>query len=109
MVGGSIRGTGGFFSAHSVASGAVGPLAGATRGHDSSLYLLFYYMGSSITGSAGGGLWLHGGWPGIVWLTAALALAGLAQNLGGVLILSSLAILVLTRTLQAARCHAASD
>lgn len=42
-------------------------------------------------------------------LGAGLSLAGLAQNLGAVLILSSLAIVVLTWTLQAARCHDASE
>ncbi|WP_053115611.1 MFS transporter [Winslowiella iniecta] len=69
--------TTGFFVAHSVASGSVGPLAGSTRGHASSLYLLFYYMGSSITGSVGGWFWLHGGWNAIVGLTVAISAAGL--------------------------------
>jgi MFS transporter, YNFM family, putative membrane transport protein len=66
----------GFFVGHAVASGAVGPLAGTAKGHAASLYLLFYYMGSSLTGSAGGWFWQHGGWPSIAALTGALALVG---------------------------------
>ena len=44
------------------------------KAHASSLYLLFYYMGSSIVGSAGGWFWLHGGWGAIVGLTVVLSL-----------------------------------
>ncbi|WP_409076575.1 MFS transporter (plasmid) [Pantoea sp. C3] len=73
--------TTGFFVSHSVASGAVGPLAGMTRGHASSLYLLFYYMGSSITGSMGGWFWQHGGWHAIVALTGGVAAAGIILSL----------------------------
>jgi YNFM family putative membrane transporter len=52
----------GFFVAHSVASGWVGRLASANRSHASSLYLLAYYMGASVLGSAGGWFWRWGGW-----------------------------------------------
>ncbi|WP_115720488.1 MFS transporter [Gallaecimonas mangrovi] len=69
--------TSGFFISHSVTSGTVGPVAGRNKGHASSLYLLFYYMGSSLIGSAGGWFWLHGGWGAIVGLTAGTALLGL--------------------------------
>ncbi|MCG2842231.1 MFS transporter [Sandaracinobacter sp. RS1-74] len=68
--------TSGFFIGHAVASSSVGPLAGVSKGHAASLYLLFYYLGSSLVGSAGGWFWQQGGWPAIVLLTAALALAG---------------------------------
>jgi MFS transporter, YNFM family, putative membrane transport protein len=68
--------TAGFFAGHTVASGSVGPLAGATKGHASSLYLLFFYLGSSITGSAGGWFWQHGGWPMVAALMAVFASAG---------------------------------
>jgi YNFM family putative membrane transporter len=37
----------------------------------------FYYMGSSIVGSAGGWFWLHGGWSAIVGLTVVLSLIGI--------------------------------
>jgi YNFM family putative membrane transporter len=60
-----------------VVSGSVGPLAGATKGHAASLYLLFYYLGSSITGSVGGWFWQHGGWTAIAALTGSFAVLGL--------------------------------
>lgn len=66
----------GFFIGHSVASGSVGPLAGRAKGHAASLYLLFYYLGSSVTGSVGGWFWQHGGWDGVAALTGGFALAG---------------------------------
>lgn len=71
----------GFFISHSVASGSVGPEAGVSKGHAAALYLLFYYMGSSLTGSAGGWFWQQGGWPAIAALTGAFALAGIALGL----------------------------
>jgi YNFM family putative membrane transporter len=52
----------GFFMAHSVASGWVGRLAMENRSHASSLYLLAYYLGASLLGSAGGWFWRWGGW-----------------------------------------------
>jgi len=69
----------GFFAAHSVASGWVGRLAAGNKGHASSLYLLAYYLGSSLAGSAGGWFWAHGGWNGVVMFTLVLlALAATA-------------------------------
>ncbi|WP_445681453.1 MFS transporter [Radicibacter daui] len=74
--------TTGLFIGHTTVGGSVGPLAGTTKGHAASLYLFFYYMGSSITGSAGGWFWQHGGWTAITALTGALALAGLVLAAG---------------------------
>jgi YNFM family putative membrane transporter len=54
--------TAGFFAAHSVASSWVGRLAQSAKGHASSLYMLAYYLGASIVGSAGGWFWSAGGW-----------------------------------------------
>ena len=54
--------TAGFFVSHSVASGWVGRLALENRSHASSLYLLAYYLGASVLGSAGGAFWRWGGW-----------------------------------------------
>ena len=65
----------GFFVAHAVASGWVGRLALQSRGHASSLYLLAYYLGSSLLGSAGGWFWEHGRWPALVVFSLVL-LAG---------------------------------
>ena len=57
----------GFFGAHSIASSWVGILAEKSeKAQASSLYLLFYYAGSSIVGAAGG-LFLHRfGWNGVI-------------------------------------------
>ena len=70
----------GFFVAHAVASGWVGRLALASKGHASALYLLAYYLGSSVLGSTGGWFWEHGRWAALVAfslliLAGALALA----------------------------------
>ena len=73
--------TTGFFAAHTVASGWIGPLATQTKGHASSLYLLGYYLGSSVMGSAGGWFWLSGGWGAIVVFTLALFVLSLVAAL----------------------------
>jgi MFS transporter, YNFM family, putative membrane transport protein len=78
----------GFFMTHSVASGWVGRLAGNAKGHASSLYLLAYYVGSSILGSWGGWFWQEGGWP---WV-AAFSFAALALCLGAALNVSREAV-----------------
>jgi YNFM family putative membrane transporter len=52
----------GFFAAHSVASGWVGRMAAGDKAHAASLYLLAYYLGSSLMGSLGGSFWSAGGW-----------------------------------------------
>lgn len=75
----------GFFGAHSIASGWVGGRAATNKGAASSLYLFFYYLGSSVAGTAGGTLWLRYGWPGVTGLvTAFLVLAlGAAAHVAG--------------------------
>ena len=55
----------GFFGAHSIASAWVGRRASGARGQAAAFYLFFYYMGSSVLGSAGGFAWTHAGWPGV--------------------------------------------
>ncbi|MBX4144986.1 MFS transporter, partial [Ralstonia pickettii] len=67
----------GFFIAHSVASGWVGYLAGAAKGHAASLYLLAYYLGSSVLGSIGGTFWQHGAGTGVAAYVAVLLALGL--------------------------------
>ncbi|GGY96609.1 MULTISPECIES: MFS transporter [Shewanella] len=76
--------TTGFFVGHSVASSAVGAAAKSAKGHASSLYLLFYYLGSSISGSVGGWFWQHGGWSAVVTFTASYAVAGLLLIYAGI-------------------------
>lgn len=78
--------TAGFFMVHSVASAWVGRLAEAHKGHAASLYLLAYYLGSSVVGSIGGWFWLEGGWLGIVisgmFLLGVVLLLGLYMRAG---------------------------
>lgn len=57
--------TGGFFAAHSVASGWIGQRARRAKGQASSLYLFSYYAGSSVAGTLGGYFWHSFGWGGI--------------------------------------------
>jgi MFS transporter, YNFM family, putative membrane transport protein len=71
----------GFFAVHSVASGWVGRLATGNKGHASSLYLLAYYLGSSVAGSAGGWYWAEGGWNAVVIFTLTLLALSLAATL----------------------------
>lgn len=60
--------TGGFFGAHAVASAWVGARTSHARAQASSLYLLAYYLGSSISGTGGGFLWSQRGWGGVTAL-----------------------------------------
>jgi MFS transporter, YNFM family, putative membrane transport protein len=68
----------GFFAGHAVASGWVGRLATQAKGQAAALYLLAYYVGSSLIGSYGGHFWTGFGWPGVAGLIAVLLLIGLA-------------------------------
>jgi YNFM family putative membrane transporter len=70
----------GFFVAHGVASGWVGQMAQGAKGHAASLYLLAYYLGSSLLGSAGGWFWTHRGWTGVVGFVAVLLIGALAVS-----------------------------
>ncbi|WP_408298606.1 MULTISPECIES: MFS transporter [Paraburkholderia] len=67
----------GFFAGHSVASGWVGRLAKEAKGQAAALYLLAYYIGSSVVGSYGGHVWANYGWNGVVGLVGALLVIGL--------------------------------
>ena len=56
----------GFFGGHAIASGWVGRRATHDKAQASSLYLFFYYVGSSIGGTAGGIFWSNFGWGGVI-------------------------------------------
>jgi YNFM family putative membrane transporter len=76
----------GFFATHSVASSWVGRRATTSKALASALYLFFYYMGSSVIGSATGVMWGRAGWNGVVMvlggaLTLALLIALRLRNL----------------------------
>ena len=63
----------GFFGAHAIASGWTAASATVGRAQATSLYNLFYYLGSSIVGWLGGIVFTRDGWD-----ATALAVAGLA-------------------------------
>ncbi|MRX09404.1 MFS transporter [Pseudoduganella sp. FT25W] len=66
----------GFFATHSVASSWVGRRATSNKALASALYLFFYYLGSSVVGSATGIMWGRAQWPGVVAvLSCSLVLA----------------------------------
>lgn len=62
----------GFFAAHSVASSWVGRRAERSPAQASALYLLAYYLGSSVAGPLGGVAWDAGGWNEVVLVGAVL-------------------------------------
>ncbi|QUG75595.1 MFS transporter [Erwinia sp. E602] len=69
--------TAGFFAAHAVASGWIGPRTRRAKGQASALYLFCYYLGSSVAGTLGGVFWRHYGWYGISAFITLLLLAAL--------------------------------
>lgn len=69
--------TAGFFGAHAIASGWVGARAVTGRAQATSLYTLFYYLGSSIVGWGAGTVYTTRSWPGLVALVVALVLAAM--------------------------------
>ncbi len=73
--------TAGFFTVHAVASGWVGWLAKGAKSHATSLYLLAYYLGSSLMGSLGGWFWAQAGWPGVAGFVAVLLAAAMIAAL----------------------------
>ncbi len=78
--------TTGFFGAHSVASGWIAGRAVVNKSHASALYLLAYYLGSSIGGTVIGLAWTSGGWPATVaavggcYVAGAIVAAGLRDT-----------------------------
>ncbi|MGE3474214.1 MAG: MFS transporter [Rhodospirillaceae bacterium] len=70
-----------FFIVHAVGSGSIGPLSDGAKAHASALYLLFYYLGSSVSGTAGGWFWEHGGWAAVAAFAGTSCVLGLALAL----------------------------
>jgi len=81
IVGGIACVTFGFFAGHAVASGWVGRLAKEAKGQAAALYLLAYYIGSSLVGSYGGHMWADYGWNGVAGLVFALLVIGVLATL----------------------------
>lgn len=86
LVAGIVVFTFGFFAAHAVASGWVGQMARGYKAQAASLYLLAYYLGSSVLGSVGGKCWEIAGWSGVAGMIAGLLViaAALSWRLYGV-------------------------
>ncbi len=72
----------GFFIAHALASGWVGALATQDKGHATALYMLAYYLGSSVFGAVCGWFWSGGGWSAVVAFTGGLLVLAFAAALG---------------------------
>lgn len=64
----------GFFIAHSLTSGWVGNIAHSNKAQASSLYLFFYYTGSSVGGTLAGVFWMQSGWIGVSLMNIAFLL-----------------------------------
>ncbi|AIT82055.1 MFS transporter [Novosphingobium pentaromativorans] len=69
-----------FFGAHAIASGWVGRRARSDRAQAAAGYLFFYYLGSSVLGSAGGYAWSWEGWNGVTVFVSLLVLIALAVS-----------------------------
>lgn len=67
--------TASFFAAHSIASGWVGAIAEHNRAEASSMYVLCYYLGSSVVGALSGLVFTALPWWGFVGTLALLASA----------------------------------
>jgi MFS transporter, YNFM family, putative membrane transport protein len=81
VVAGLVVTTCGFFAGHTVASGWVGVRGRALGVQGAAVYLFFYYLGSSVGGTAGGLAYGGAGWPGVTGYTGVfivlVALVGL--------------------------------
>ena len=71
----------GFFGSHSIVSSWVGLRARHSKAQASSLYLFFYYLGSSIIGSTGGLFWHSLQWMGVAGFTGALLILAVLISL----------------------------
>ncbi len=67
----------GYFCGHAVAASWVSVRAETAKAQASSLYLFFYYLGSSISGTIGGFFWTKWGWKGVAGLISLLLVFGL--------------------------------
>ncbi|MEU1615694.1 MFS transporter [Streptomyces sp. NPDC005722] len=74
--------TAGFFTGHSIASGAVSRTATTGRAQASALYLTAYYIGNSLGGTLGASAFHSAGWNGTValCLAAVLGVAGITLH-----------------------------
>lgn len=67
--------TASFFAAHSTASAWVAQVAAENKVEASSLYILSYYVGSSVIGAVSGFFFSQGWWVLVLWLCALYSLS----------------------------------
>ncbi|HYM62250.1 MAG TPA: MFS transporter [Thermoanaerobaculia bacterium] len=72
----------GFFGGHTILSAWIGRRATRAKALASSLYLLFFYAGSSIAGTLTGRFWSAAGWNGVSAAVGVLLLMALFVALG---------------------------
>jgi YNFM family putative membrane transporter len=72
----------GFFGGHSIASSWVGLIANQNKAQASSMYLFFYYMGSSVSGTVGGMFYSSFGWSGVVGMIVCYIAVALVLSSG---------------------------
>jgi YNFM family putative membrane transporter len=73
--------TAGFFAGHAVAAGWAGARGRALNAQGAAVYLLCYYLGSSVGGSLGGLAYAAGGWTATVGYAGALVAGALLIGL----------------------------
>lgn len=71
----------GFFGSHSIASSWVGRRAIHDKAQASSLYLFFYYVGSSTGGTIGGTFWETLGWGGVIGMILGFLICALLLSI----------------------------
>ena len=71
----------GFFAVHAAAVGALNRSLSSERGKGNALYTLFYYLGGAAGIAAGGALYGHAGWPGVLGVSLALSLLPLGVGM----------------------------
>ncbi|ANZ22813.1 hypothetical protein ATN01_02925 [Buchnera aphidicola (Diuraphis noxia)] len=71
----------GFFASHSIASSWISSQTKTAKVQATSLYLFFYYLGSSLFGTVGGYFWLHLQWLGISIFITTMLLLGVILSL----------------------------
>lgn len=69
--------SGGFFASHSVVSSWISSCARIAKVQATSLYLFFYYLGSSIFGTIGGVFWYVSQWLGISFFIIIMLFIGI--------------------------------
>ncbi|MDD3224168.1 MAG: MFS transporter [Clostridium sp.] len=79
----------GFFSSHSIVSAWIGKIATHDKAQASSLYLLFYYVGSSVGGTAGGRFLSMDGWGGVVAMISVFLIVAFFISIALALILKA--------------------